>query len=102
MATPHDRTLARLRGPLPAGLERSELVLAPGVRRTSVAAEWSGVLILVDAGEVEVGCVIGASRIFGAGSILALSCLPLAWLANPGAEELRLVAVRRSRVASDR
>ena len=101
MGQPSDATLARLRGPLPEGFERWVVVLSPGERRASGAAEWSGALVVIEAGEVEVGCVIGASRTFVAGSLLALSCLPIAWLANGGAEEARLVALRRSRVASE-
>ena len=97
-----DPTLARLRGRLPQGFERWVVALSPGERRGSAAAEWSGAIIAVEAGVVEVGCVIGASRTFKAGSLIALSCLPLAWLGNPGESETRLVCVRRSAVASSR
>jgi hypothetical protein len=69
--------------------------------RVSGAAEWSGALIVVDAGTVEVGCFAGATARFGAGDVLALSCLPLRWLRNPGSDEARIVAVRRSAIGSD-
>src|SRR5688500_17739056 len=103
MPQPADaKTLARLHGPLPEGFERWVVTLAPGERRPSGAAEWTGALVMIDAGEVEVACVFGASQSFGVGSLLALSCLPLAALANQGTDEARLVAVRRSRVGSGR
>jgi hypothetical protein len=101
MAQPSDATLARLRGPLPEGFERWVVALAPGETRPSGAAEWSGALALVEAGEIEVGCVIGATRTFSSGSLLALSCLPLAWLRNMGSGEARIVVVRRSRIGSE-
>ena len=95
-----DRIRARVTGPLPDGFERWSVSLAPGELKASAAAEWSGALIVVDRGEVEVGCFAGSSATFVAGDVLALSCLPLRWLRNLGPEEARIVAVRRSKVAS--
>ena len=97
-----DRIRTRVTGPLPRGFERRTVSLAPGELRASGAAEWSGALIVVDAGTVEVGCFAGASATFVAGDVLALSCLPLRWLRNPGADEALIVAIRRSTVASER
>lgn len=95
-----ERIRARVTGPLPQGFERWTMSLGPGERRPSGAAEWSGALIVVDAGTIEVGCFAGASATFVAGDVLALSCLPLRWLRNAGAEEARIIAIRRSQVAS--
>ena len=95
-----ERVLARVAGPLPSGFERWTVSLGPGERRASGAAEWSGALIVVDAGTIEVGCFAGASATFVAGDVLALSCLPLRWLRNAGSDEARIVAIRRSKVAS--
>jgi hypothetical protein len=78
------------------------LSLSPGEVRPSEAAEWSGALIVVDAGTVEVGCFAGARATFVAGDVLALSCLPLRWLRNPAADEARIVAIHRSPVASEK
>ena len=96
------RIRARVAGSLPESFERWSVTLSPGQRQVSSAAEWSGALIVVDAGTLEVGCFAGATATFGAGDVLALSCLPLRWLRNPGPDEARIVAVRRSTVASDR
>jgi hypothetical protein len=76
--------------------------LGPGEIRASGPAEWSGALVVVDTGAIEVGCFAGASATFVAGDILALSCLPVRWLRNAGLDEARIIAVRRSTVASDR
>ena len=97
-----DRIRERVVGPLPDGFERWTVTLGAGERRVSGAAEWSGALIVVDAGTVQVGCFAGAQTTFRAGDVLALSCLPLRWLRNPGAEEARIVAIRRSPLASGR
>ena len=97
-----DRVRALLRGPVAAGFEQWRLTLAPGETRPSGAAEWSGALVMVEEGAVEVGCIAGARQTFVADDILALSCLPLRWLRNPGTEVTRLVAVRRSALGSDR
>ena len=97
-----DRVRARVCGPLPRGFERWTVTLSPGEVRASGAAEWSGALIVVDAGTIEVGCFAGARATFVAGDLLALACLPLRWLRNPSADEARIVAIRRSTVGSDR
>lgn len=96
------RIRARVTGPLPDRFERWSVSLDPGQVRASAAAEWSGALVVVDAGTIEVGCFGGGTATFAAGDVLALSCLPLRWLRNPGTEVARIVAVRRSAVASDR
>jgi hypothetical protein len=96
-----DRIRARVTGPLPPGFERWTVSLGPGEVRASGAAEWSGAMIVVDVGMVEVGCFAGATATFVAGDVLALSCLPLRWLRNPAADEARIVAIRRSTVGSD-
>ena len=97
-----DRIRARVTGPLPRGFERWTVYLGSGEVRPSGAAEWSGALIVVDAGTIEVGCFAGSRATFVAGDVLALSCLPLRWLRNPAADEARIVAIRRSPVASEK
>jgi hypothetical protein len=87
---------------MPEGFERWGVTLGAGETRASDATEWSGALVMVDRGSVEVGCIAGATSTFVAGDVLALSCLPLRWLRNSGSDEARLVAVRRSRLRSKR
>ncbi len=87
------RAIARRQ--LPPPLARGVVVLAPGAERATTAAEWSGALVLVDAGTLEVECASGSCERFARGALLALGWLPVRTIRNPGPVPLRLVAVRR-------
>ena len=97
-----DRIRARVSGPLPQAFERWTVHLSAAERRRTGPQEWSGALIVVDAGAVEVECSYGAVTTFVTGDVLALGCLPVRWLRNPGTSPARIVAIRRRRVASVR
>jgi hypothetical protein len=84
-----------LAGSLPTAFERRRFDLAPGTRYVTSAAEWSGALVVIESGTIEVNCVSGGRRTFSAGDMLALDCLPLDWMRNAGNEVARLVAIRR-------
>lgn len=86
---------ALLRGSLPAAFERWRLMIAPGAVQETAASEWAGALVQVERGAIEVCCIAGGCRRFVAGDLLALGCLPLETVRNPGPEEAWLVAVRR-------
>lgn len=90
-----DPSPALLRVALPESFERWRLVIAPGSTRMTAAEEWAGSVVLVESGEVEVGCLAGSRRTFVSGDLLALCWLPLETLSNPGPDEACLVAVRR-------
>jgi hypothetical protein len=95
--------LARLlrRHDLPPWFEGWHVELAPLEQRSTSAGEWTGAVVLVERGSLEVECEAGGRRIFGAGDILALGALPLRQLANRGASVTRLVAIRRTGRAED-
>jgi hypothetical protein len=86
---------ALTRTPLPPAFERWEVEIGPGVSIDSEPGDWNDAIVTVTSGCVEVGCVGGSRRTFSAGDMLALSCLPLSWLRNSGAESARLLAIRR-------
>ena len=71
--------------------------LPPGGERPYDAAEWTGALVIVVRGEVELECVDGDRPRFAGGAVLWLAGLPVRELRNPGSEPAVLVAVRRAR-----
>jgi hypothetical protein len=86
---------ALTRAKVPRAFERWEVVIAPGASIDSDPREWRDAIVVVTSGSVEVGCVGGSRRTFSAGDMLALSCLPVSSLHNPGVEPARLLAIRR-------
>jgi predicted enzyme related to lactoylglutathione lyase len=92
------RELERLleRPDLTAAFERWRVVLPPGSERPTSAEEWSGAVVLVQAGALEVECLAGGRRTFAAGDLLVLGWLPLRSLRNVGLTEVRLLCVRRA------
>ena len=86
---------ALTREPLPPRFERWRVAIEPGAERATSAAEWRGALVLVDHGTLEVECRAGGRRRFGRGALLALGCLPVITLRNPGQVPTVVVAVRR-------
>lgn len=94
---PLDPDLAEALGrpDLPPAFERFRLVLGPGEQRPTRPADWTGCLVLIERGAIEVDCDAGGMRSFVTGDLLALGWLPIHTLRNPGAAEASLVAVRR-------
>lgn len=80
---------------LPPAFQRWRLTLAPGAVHPTDEAQWAGALVLVEGGRLEVRCRAGGRCTFGAGALLALGCMAVEGLANPGRVAVRLVAVRR-------
>ncbi len=70
--------------------------IGPGEERPVVAGEWTGALVVVKSGELDVQCEEGSHRSFHRGDMLALQWLRACNLANVGAELVELIAVRRS------
>jgi hypothetical protein len=87
--------------PLPPAFDRLRVTLGPGTARLTTPDEWHDCLVLVEHGAVEVECEGGTRRSFAAGDMLALDCLPVRALRNPGTHEARLLAVRRHPPAGD-
>jgi hypothetical protein len=80
---------------LPPAFARWRVALPAGVELRTSAAEWAGSIVVVEQGTIEIGCVGGGRATFVAGDVLALGCLALQSLFNPGPESVRLVAIRR-------
>ena len=94
--TDEESRAAVLRADRPPAFESWRLALKPGEERLTDAAEWSDALVLIERGVIEVHCRAGGWRAFRAGDILALGCLPLRAIRNPGKTHAKVVAVRRS------
>jgi len=89
---------ARLvRDDLPPTFHRWRVTIPPGSARPTRAQDWSGVLVLVEQGSLEVECMAGGRQTFRQGDMLALGWLPLRTLHNPGPSAAVLVATRRWR-----
>jgi hypothetical protein len=78
-----------------ARFERRRLVLDAGQSRPHDEDEWRGVLVLVEAGEIELRCVLGGRRRFGAGAVLWFTGLDLREVHNPGVDPAVIVGVTR-------
>ena len=83
-------------GHVPAGYERWSVRVAAGTTRATSPDEWTGALVIVERGSIEVVCDPGARRTFGRGSYLCLSWLPVVCLRNAGPEDALLAAYRRA------
>jgi hypothetical protein len=81
----------------PPEFEVRQIALVPGQPRPYVEAEWRDALIVVERGEVEVECLIGARWRFVAGEMLCLERLPVRALRSPGPLPALLSAVSRRR-----
>ncbi len=77
--------------------ERRTIVVGAGCERPYDEAEWVGAIVVLERGAIELECVSGGSRRFGAGDILWLVGLALRALRNPGEEPTVLIAVSRAR-----
>ena len=83
------------RGQLPSGFTRREIHIPPGSGRAYDAAEWTGALVFIRRGAIELEGLDGRRSRFGAGSILHLDRLPLRYIRNDGFERAVLIAVGR-------
>jgi hypothetical protein len=79
------------------GFEVRRVAVAPGRSRAYDEAEWSGALVVVARGRVELEGLSGARRTFEAGAALWLVGLPLRALHNHGREPALMVAFTRLR-----
>jgi hypothetical protein len=87
---------ALFHGPLPAGVSRRVLRVAPGHELGLELAGLPNVLFVVEQGVLELECRAGASRRFGRGSMIPIARLPLTHLRSVGPGPLVLVAVSRT------
>jgi hypothetical protein len=72
------------------------VAVAPGGERAYEAGEWSGALVIVDRGEIELCGAGGTRRRFARGALIWLDDVPLRALHNPGGEPAVLLAVSRT------
>ena len=78
---------------------RRSVALAPAEELILDPSVWMDAVVFLDAGELELECVLGERRSFAAGAVLRLSP-PVRVLRNPGACPARLVAISRRRRAT--
>ncbi|MCE3552518.1 hypothetical protein LWC33_13740 [Pseudonocardia sp. RS11V-5] len=79
----------------PRRFDRRRIEIGPGESRPHVEAEWRGVLVVLEAGEIELRCHAGGHRRFAAGSVLWFTGLNLSSVHNPGAVPAVILAVSR-------
>ncbi len=60
-----------------------------------VAEDWTGAIVMIEQGAVDLCCVRGGRRRFVQGAILFLEGLALKCIHNPGIEDAVLVALSR-------
>lgn len=82
-------------GGLGAPFERRVLTLAPGGRLAYNSAHWTGALVVVARGQIELEGLDGHRYQFGRGAILWLERLPLRALHNCAHTPALLVAISR-------
>ncbi|MFC5952854.1 hypothetical protein ACFQH9_31805 [Pseudonocardia lutea] len=80
---------------------RRRIEIAPGDSRPHVEEEWRGVLVVLEAGEIELRCHAGGRRRFAAGSVLWFTGLNLRTVHNPGAVPAVIVAISRAGGGAD-
>lgn len=90
-----------LRGPLSPAFRRHRHVLEPG-RHPYRAAEWSGALVVVESGPLDLECHAGGVRRFASGAVLHLDGLALRALRCPGPGPTVLVSLARRNPVSHR
>ena len=73
------------------------MAVAPGDTRAYDAAEWSGALVVVEHGRIELEATGGSRRMFERGAVLWLAGVPLRAVHNHGPERAVMVAFTRRR-----
>ncbi len=86
---------ALFRSPFPAGFARRVVRVAPGLELAFVPGRLPDAIVVVEQGELELGCRAGTCRRFGRGSMIPIARLPIAHLRSVGSGPLVLVAVSR-------
>lgn len=81
--------------PLPAAFRLRLTVVLPGATCSYDEAEWTGALVVVEHGEIDLDARDGSRCRFVTGDILWLAGLPLRALHNRGDEPALLSAVSR-------
>jgi len=79
------------------GFEARRLALAPGDTRAYDPAEWSGALVVVEHGRIELEATGGSRRTFERGAVLWLVGVPLRAVHNHGPERAVMLAFTRRR-----
>jgi hypothetical protein len=90
--------LSFLGRPIPEGFERRVVVLEPGARVDYVEADWTGALVVVEVGRIELECERGGRRGFREGAVLCLDGIALRALHNPAGEAAVVSAIARERL----
>ncbi|HEX8645743.1 MAG TPA: hypothetical protein VF715_02505 [Thermoleophilaceae bacterium] len=76
--------LSLLERPPPAWARLRLLLIAAGGKRGYVASEWTGALVVVERGRIELECLEACRWPFAEGSVLCLAQMPLRAVHNPG------------------
>jgi hypothetical protein len=87
---------ALFRGPLPDGFAMRVYRAAPGRDLGLEPAPPPDAIVVVEQGELELGCRAGGCRRFARGSMIPIARLPVAHLRSVGSRPLVLVAVARA------
>lgn len=82
-------------GRLPAAFERRSVVVEPGAALAYDPAEWTGAVVVLQQGVVELESVDGGRQRFERGAVLWFDGLPIRALRNPGEHAAVLIAVAR-------
>jgi hypothetical protein len=72
------------------------VAVAPGRARAYDEAEWTGALVMVERGTIELEGLSGSRQSFERGAVLWLAGLPLRALHNRGLEPAVIVVVARA------
>lgn len=89
------RRMSLLHGQIPDGFELRMWVLAAGESVAYDAAEWTGALVTVEDGVIELECDRGGRRRFGPGTMLAPEALGLVAFHGCGPDPAVLAALSR-------
>jgi hypothetical protein len=81
--------------PPPSWAELRLLAIAPGGQRAYDQFEWTGALVVVEHGEVELESLDGCRWPFKRGDVLCLTSVPLRAVHNPGPNVAVLSALAR-------
>ena len=91
-----DQALHFLDTPLPGGFQRRSITLPEGQELPYVAEEWTGALVVLKAGEIEVECKRGTRMRFLEGDVLWMAGMPLRSFRSVGPGPALVVAVART------
>ncbi len=91
-----DQALHFLETPLPGGFRRRSITVPAGHELPYVAEEWTGALVVLKEGEIEVECNRGRRMRFLAGDVLWLAGVPLRSFRSIGPGPALVVAVSRT------